>query len=83
MVANHDEAKKLKASLPGLRLFWVDADGADIFIAQHLATMRASNPGIVAKEFDGRDYAPSVPRTAWDLLSELIDVQPGETRPAQ
>jgi len=81
MVANHDEAKKLKAFLPELRLFWVDAEGVDVFIAQHLATMRPSNPGIVAKEFDGRGYTPTSEMKAWDLLSELIDVQQTDLGP--
>jgi hypothetical protein len=91
LVANHDEAKKLQALLPGVRLFWVDAEGSmvwgsstepvDVFISQHLATMRSSNPEIVAKEFDGHRYTPTAEMTAWDLFSDLIDVQPGETQP--
>ena len=71
MIAYHDTAKMLKKELPGLKLYWVDCKGPDIFIKKHLNSMHWGTP-LLVKEFKGNGYTKSWKTTGSNLRNYII-----------
>jgi len=71
MVAYHETAKALKRELPGLKVYWVDCKGLDVFIGQHLSSMHWDTP-LLAKEFTAEGYIKLGKMTGGSLRNHIL-----------
>jgi len=71
MVADHGTAKALKKELSGLKVYWVDCKGLDVFIKQHLGAMHW-NSSLLAKEFTANGYNKLGRMTGASLRDHII-----------
>lgn len=78
MVAYHNKAKAFKGELPGLKVYWMDPKGANLWYNpvsdahfQHIRPPQCDNPCLV-KEFSGKGYTHLRKITGNELMSKIF-----------